>query len=228
MARDSILLVDDEKPIHELVRVYLEKEGYHMSGAFDGEEALEKVELLNPALVVLDIMLPKLDGWAVLRSIREQGNTVPVIMLSAKGEEYDRVLGLELGADDYVAKPFSPRELVARIKAVLRRAGIREESRTLTFPGLEIDDATHRVTVYGSEVSLSPKEFELLRFLAGKPGRLYTRDQLLAGVWGYDYFGDPRTVDTHIKRIREKLRNPQGTNYIRTVWGLGYKFEVTE
>lgn len=222
-----ILMVEDEQTVQEVARLYLEKEGFRVVSALDGEEALEKVRSVNPDLVVLDIMLPKKDGWAVCREIRRH-LAVPIIMLSAKGEEYDRVLGLELGADDYITKPFSPRELVARVKAVLRRShstGAGGPDEMLRYPGLTIDTAAHLVEVDGETVALTPKEFELLAFLAARPRRVFNREQLLAGVWGYEYPGDTRTVDTHIKRLREKLRGT-GRNYLKTVWGLGYKFEV--
>ncbi|MBE0465872.1 MAG: response regulator transcription factor [Candidatus Desulforudis sp.] len=223
-----ILMVEDEQPVQEVARLYLEREGFRVASALDGEEALQKVRSENPDLVVLDIMLPKKDGWTVCREIRRH-LAVPIIMLSAKGEEYDRVLGLELGADDYITKPFSPRELVARVKAVLRRssaaAGEAEAGEVFRYPGLTVDTAAHLVKVHGETVPLTPKEFELLAFLAARPRRVLNREQLLAGVWGYEYPGDTRTVDTHIKRLREKLRGT-GRSYLRTVWGLGYKFEV--
>ncbi|BAF60866.1 response regulator [Pelotomaculum thermopropionicum SI] len=227
MASNTILVVDDEELVQDLIRLYLEKEGFRVEVARDGEEALAKLGFANPDLVILDIMLPKMDGWAVCREIRKTMAT-PIIMLTAKGEEFDRVLGLELGADDYVCKPFSPIELVARIKAVLRRArGGRDSPKVLSFPGLVVDYSGHRVEVDGREVALAPKEFELLWFLASHPGQLYSREQLLKNVWAYDYLGDTRTVDTHIKRLREKLEAGSEKRYIRTVWGRGYKFEVT-
>ncbi len=222
-----ILLVEDEQAVQEVARLYLEKDGFRVVSAVDGEEALEQVRSANPDLVILDIMLPKKDGWTVCREIRRH-LSVPIIMLSAKGEEYDRVLGLELGADDYVTKPFSPRELVARVKAVLRRssaAGTNSTEPALRYPGLTVDTVAHLVEVEGRAVSLTPKEFELLAFLAARPRRVFSREQLLAAVWGYEYPGDTRTVDTHIKRLREKLRGT-GRSYLKTVWGLGYKFEV--
>jgi two-component system response regulator ResD len=227
MHTGTILLVEDEQTVQEVAQLYLEKEGFRVITAGDGEKALEQVRSVNPDLVILDIMLPRKDGWAVCREIR-QYLAVPIIMLSAKGEEYDRVLGLELGADDYIVKPFSPRELVARVKAVLRRssaAGMIEAQPPLRYPGLTIDTAAHLVEVDGRAVSLTPKEFELLAYLAARPRRVFNREQLLASIWGYEYLGDTRTVDTHIKRLREKLRGT-GRNYLKTVWGLGYKFEV--
>ncbi len=222
-----ILMVEDEAAVRDVARLYLEKEGFRVVPALDGEQALEQLTAVNPDLVILDIMLPKKDGWSVCREIRRQ-TAVPIIMLSAKGEEYDRVLGLELGADDYVTKPFSPRELVARVKAVLRRSNAPASTGAgpaLRYPGLTIDTEARRVEVEGQPIALTPKEFELLAFLASRPRRVFSREQLLAGVWDYEYPGDTRTVDTHIKRLREKLRGT-GRNYLKTVWGLGYKFEV--
>lgn len=220
-----ILIVEDEQTVRDVASLYLQKEGFRVVSAVDGEEALEMIRSENPDLVILDIMLPKKDGWTVCREIR-QYQSVPIIILSAKGEEYDRVLGLELGADDYVTKPFSPRELVARVKAVLRRSGpTTDPGQVLRYPGLTIDTAAHRVEVNGREIPLTPKEFELLVFLASRPRRVFNREQLLSAVWGYEFSGDTRTVDTHIKRLREKLRGT-GQSYLKTVWGLGYKFEV--
>ncbi len=225
----KILIVDDEELVHDLIRLYLEKEGYSVEEAWDGIEALAKTRAISPDLIILDIMLPKMDGWAVCREIRKTMIT-PIIMLTAKGEEFDRVLGLELGADDYVCKPFSPIELLARIKAVLRRSALTSssDSKILSYPGMILDYNSHRVEVDSREVALAPKEFDLLWFLASNPGRLYSREQLLKNVWDYEYLGDPRTVDTHVKRLREKLESAGKKRYIRTVWGLGYKFEVAE
>jgi len=222
-------VVDDEEPVCTLVRMYLENEGFAVDVATDGEEALVRVKSGNIRLVLLDLMLPGLDGWTVCREIRKF-STVPIVMLTAKGEELDRVLGLELGADDYMAKPFSPRELVARVKAVLRRteqAGFGERT-LLEFPELVIDCNANRVEVSGREVQLTPKEFQLLKFLASRPHQVFTRDYLLEKVWDYNYVGDGRTVDTHIKRLREKLKTESGRTYLKTVWGKGYKFEVTD
>jgi len=229
VATNTILVVDDEELVHDLLRLYLEKEGFRVIEAWDGEDALKKLRNASPDLIILDLMLPKMDGWAVCREIRKN-MTIPIIMLTAKGEEFDRVLGLEMGADDYVCKPFSPVELVARVKAVLRRSAMagQSDSKILSYPGMIIDYNSHRVEVDGREVALAPKEFDLLWFLASHPGRLYSREQLLKSVWDYDYLGDPRTVDTHIKRLREKLESGAQKRYIRTVWGLGYKFEVAE
>lgn len=224
-----ILVVDDEAHIRELVRLYLEKEGFHVALAADGEEAVHKVKSLHPQLIILDIMLPKFDGWDVCREVRKFADT-PIIMLTAKGEEFDKVLGLELGADDYLTKPFSPRELVARVKAILRRTVTEEpvsDSETLSFPGLTINQSSREARVDGEEITLTPKEFDLLWFLAKNPGKVFTREQLLTAVWGYDYYGDLRTVDTHIKRLREKVERDGPSSYhVKTVWGVGYKFEV--
>ncbi|MDN5347859.1 MAG: two-component system, OmpR family, response regulator ResD [Clostridia bacterium] len=223
-----ILVVDDEKDVREIVTLYLRKEGFQVETAADGEEALIKVKETRPQLIVLDLMLPKKDGWEVCREIRKELAT-PIIMLTARSEELDRILGLELGADDYVSKPFSPKELMARIKAVLRRTGgTGNRSKTgevINYPGLTIDYRSRRVKVESRDIDLAPKEFELLWFLARHPRQLFTREQLLENIWGYDYLGDTRTVDTHIRRLREKLGQPAG-RYLVTVWGVGYKFEV--
>ncbi|SFG06116.1 two component transcriptional regulator, winged helix family [Desulfotomaculum arcticum] len=224
----TVLVVEDEEPVRELTRLYLEREGFQVETALDGEEALLRAASARPDLILLDIMLPKMDGWAVCREIRKQLVT-PIIMLTARGEELDRVLGLEMGADDYITKPFSPREMVARVKAVLRRVQqtqTRQDNEVITLPGLIIDNSARQVEINGQVIPMPPKEFDLLWFLAGNPGRVFTREQLLQQVWEYDYLGDPRTVDTHIKRLREKLNANTGRRYIKTVWGLGYKFEV--
>lgn len=225
---ETILVVEDEEPVRELVGMYLRREGYRVVVAEDGEKALEVFRSLTPDLVILDIMLPKVDGWTVCRFIRERSQ-VPVIMLTARGEEIERVLGFELGADDYVTKPFSPREVVARVKAVLRRAkAVTGQANVLYYHGLLIDRDACRVEVQGREVQLTPKEFDLLWFLASHPHRVYSREQILEHVWGYDYTGDTRTVDAHVKRLREKIKSPGGRSYIVTVWGKGYRFEVAE
>lgn len=224
----TILVVEDEEPVRELLRLYLEKEGFQVEIAVDGEEAMLKFSGSRPDLILLDIMLPKVDGWAVCREIRKQSST-PIIMLTARGEELDRVLGLEMGADDYITKPFSPREMVARVKAVLRRVqqtGARKNAEVITLPGLVIDNSAKQVEMNGKVVPTPPKEFDLLWFFACNPGQVFTREQLLQQIWEYDYMGDPRTVDTHIKRLREKLSANTGRRYIKTVWGRGYKFEV--
>lgn len=225
----TILVVEDEESVRELVRMYLENEGFRVETASDGEEALNKVKANTPDLIILDIMLPKFDGWTVCREVKKTSN-VPIIMLSARTEEFDRVLGLELGADDYIPKPFSPREMVARVRAVLRRTSASPEAtgRVITYRGLTIDRDANRVVIRDKEVAMTPREFELLWFLACHPGRVYSREQLLEEVWGYEYLGDGRTVDTHIKRLREKLHADGEVTYIKTVWGRGYKFEASE
>jgi DNA-binding response OmpR family regulator len=225
-----ILVVDDEEHIRELVRLYLEKDGYKVSMAGDGLEAVQKAKAESPQLIILDIMLPKLDGWDVCREVRKFADT-PIIMLTAKGEEFDKVLGLELGADDYLTKPFSPRELVARIKAILRRSATEEPAKdesVIVIPGLVINQSSREVNVNGQEVMLTPKEFDLLWFLAKNTGKVFTREQLLTAIWGYDYYGDMRTVDTHIKRLREKVEKDGQPYHVRTIWGVGYKFEVLD
>lgn len=232
MSEGLILVVDDEEHIRELVRLYLEKDGYTVAVAADGEEAVQKAKQLHPQLIILDIMLPKLDGWDVCREVRKFSE-IPIIMLTAKGEEFDKVLGLELGADDYLTKPFSPRELVARVKAILRRAVPEEPASNediLSFPRLTINQSSREVMVDEREATLTPKEFDLLWFLAKNPGKVFTREQLLTAVWGYDYYGDLRTVDTHIKRLREKVERDSSkpSPHIKTIWGVGYKFEVHE
>ncbi|MEW6547704.1 MAG: response regulator transcription factor [Bacillota bacterium] len=222
---ELILVVEDEPKIREIVRAYLQRDGFSVEEAEDGEEALRKAKEVSPQLVILDLMLPGVDGWEVCRQIRRTSD-VPIIMLTARGEEADRVAGLELGADDYVPKPFSPRELVARVKAVLRRTRPeREKGQVLQYGDLVIDLACRSVVCRGCEVSLTPREFDLLWFLAKSPGRVFTRETLLQQVWGYEYLGDTRTVDAHVKNLREKL-GPVGGQFIRTVWGVGYKFEA--
>ena len=226
MADIKILMVDDDVNICELVRLYLEKEGYKVECAYDGESAVKKFKSENPDLVLLDIMLPKMDGVQVCRTIREQSDA-PVIMLTAKGETFDKVLGFEMGADDYVVKPFEPRELIARVKAVLRRYNKKDdESKCVEYEGLSINLTTYQLTVDGEVMEIPPKEMELLYFLAAHPNRVYTREQLLEEVWGFDYFGDSRTVDVHVKRLREKLEGHEKNWTLKTVWGVGYKFEV--
>ncbi len=230
MTKRKILVADDDKNIAELLRLYLEKEGYAVVMAFDGEEAILKFGPENPDLVLLDIMMPKLDGWQVLREIRKKSNC-PIIMLTAKGETFDKVLGLELGADDYVVKPFDSKEIVARIKAVLRRtgkAGDLVDSKEVSYDKLVVNMTKYELKVDGKVVDTPPKELELLFHLAGNPNRVYTRDQLLDEVWGFEYYGDSRTVDVHIKRLREKLEGVSDKWTLKTVWGVGYKFEVKE
>ncbi len=228
----KVLIVDDEKNICELIRLYTEKEGYVTFSAYDGEDAVRLFKEKKPDIVILDIMLPKKDGWQVCREIRAMGNT-PIIMLTAKGELFDKVLGLELGADDYMVKPFEPKELVARIKAVLRRGtgseSPEESQNVLEFDGLVINHDTYEVYLHGQLLEMPPKEFELLYFLASNANKVFTRDQILDEVWGYEYFGESRTIDVHIKRIREKIEANQQENsswVLRTIWSVGYKFEV--
>lgn len=219
----KILLADDEINICEVVRLYLEKEGFTVFSAYDGEQALDIESRELPDLLILDIMLPKISGWDLCRRIERR---VPIIFLTAKGAEEDKITGFSLGADDYITKPFSPRELVARVKAVLRRSGlIASEGILLKYPGLSISLATQSVHSEGRPVALTPKEFELLAFMARHPAIAFTRDQLLVNVWGYDFAGDDRTVDATIKRLRQKLGSLDN-NCIHTVWGIGYKFEV--
>jgi two-component system response regulator ResD len=221
----KILVVDDEPHIRELLKLYLSKEGYEVLEARDGEAALHHVAQAAPSLIILDIMMPRTDGWDVLKGIRQK-NTVPVIMLTAKGEEVDRVLGLELGADDYITKPFSPRELVARVKAVLRRTmRVEQEPELLDYSHFCIDKSAHDLRVGGEPVACPAKEFDLLWLLCTNPNRIFTREQLLQKVWGYDFFGDARTVDVHVRRVREKIEpEPESPRYIITIWGVGYKF----
>lgn len=223
----QILICDDQPMIHETLGVYLESEGLGYCSAYDGEQALELFESKQPDLVVLDLMMPKKNGIEVCREIRAESRT-PIIMLTAKGEEIDRILGLELGADDYIVKPFSAREVVARIKAVLRRfnADSSEGSNIVRHSGLEINMSNYDVRINGASVSFTPKEVEILFLLASNPGRVFDREQILSKVWGYDFFGDTRAVDTQIKRIRQKLPQENIQWNIKTVYGVGYKFEV--
>ena len=224
----KILVIEDEKNISDLLELYLEKEGYETMAAADGVKGIEAFRSFHPDLVLLDIMLPIMDGWSVLKKIREDGKT-PVIMLTAKGELADKIQGLEGGADDYVTKPFETREVVARIHAVLRRYGLEEDpsEKKLTFPKLVINLDSFVLFVDGKRVDTPPKELELLYRLASAPNRVFTRNQLLDEVWGFDYFGDSRTVDVHVKRLREKLEGVSDRWALKTVWGVGYKFEVT-
>ncbi len=224
----KILVIEDEKNIADLLQLYLEKEGFETEAAGDGVKGLELFRSGRPDLVLLDIMLPVMDGWSVLKKIREDGKT-PVIMLTAKGELEDKVTGLEQGADDYITKPFNTKEVVARIHAVLRRYGLEEENteKKLTFDKLVINLDSYELVVDGKRVDTPPKELELLYRLASAPNRVFTRNQLLDEVWGFDYFGDSRTVDVHIKRLREKLEGVSERWNLKTVWGVGYKFEVT-
>ena len=224
----SVLIVEDDPNIRELLQMYLERDGYAVTLAADGGQGLEKFRTIKPNLVLLDVMMPVMDGWAVCKAIRAEGNT-PVIMLTAKGETDDKVTGLKAGADDYVTKPFEMKELLARIEAVLRRSdrtGESSKARRLVFDKLIIDMDAFELTVDGKKVDTPPKEMELLFYLASSPNRVYTRNQLLDEVWGFDYFGDSRTVDVHIKRLREKLEGVSEKWSVKTVWGVGYKFEV--
>ncbi|GAB2718485.1 response regulator transcription factor [Paenibacillus thermoaerophilus] len=230
----SILVVDDEERIRRLLRMYLEKEGYIVEEAEDGERALAAALGRDFDLILLDIMMPGIDGIEVCQRLR-QSKATPIIMLTAKGEESNRVQGFEVGADDYVVKPFSPREVIYRVKAILRRSSATaflskdpSSSNNIVFPHLVIEHDAHRVTAGGREVSLTPKEYELLHYLAMSPDKVFSREELLKDVWNYEFFGDLRTVDTHVKRLREKLNkvSPEAAAMITTVWGVGYKLEV--
>ena len=224
---EKILIVDDDQNICELLRLYLEKEGFKTILAFDGQQAIDYAKNYEPDLVLLDIMLPKSDGWQVCREIRKWSQ-MPIIMLTAKGETFDKILGLELGADDYVTKPFDTKEVIARIKAVLRRvsSGDKPDLQEVKYDKLRINLTNYELVVDGKTIDTPPKELELIYHLASNPNRVYTRDQLLDEVWGFDYYGDSRTVDVHVKRIREKLENISDEWTLKTVWGVGYKFEV--
>ena len=224
----SILVVEDDRNIAELLQMYLEKEGYAVTVAADGGQGLSKFRAIKPDLVLLDVMMPVMDGWAVCKAIRAEGKT-PVIMLTAKSETDDKVTGLKTGADDYITKPFEMKEVLARIEAVLRRADCisnEKQSRRLVFDKLVIDMDAFELTVDDKKVDIPPKEMELLYYLASSPNRVYTRNQLLDEVWGFDYFGDSRTIDVHIKRLRDKLDGVSEKWTLKTVWSVGYKFEV--
>ena len=222
----NILVVEDDRNICDLIHMYLVKEGFDVRIAGDGGKAIEEFQKQVPDLILLDIMLPVMDGWSVCAKIRETSK-VPIIMLTAKGEVFDRIQGLEMGADDYVVKPFEMKELIARINAVLRRTEIpNDTSKRLTFDKLVIDLDSYELIVDGKKIDTPPKELELLYHLASTPNRVYTRNQLLDEVWGFDYFGDSRTVDVHIKRLREKVEGVSSQWALKTVWGVGYKFEV--
>lgn len=228
----KILVVDDDLNICELLKLYLENDGYTVITANDGKAAVDAFEAKSPDLVLLDIMLPKMDGWQVCREIRKTSST-PIIMLTAKGETFDKVLGLELGADDYVTKPFEAKEVMARVKAVLRRTKgdsdeTANEKKTVVYDNLEINIVNYELKVKGVAVDTPPKELELIYHFASNPNRVYTRDQLLDEVWGFDYYGDSRTVDVHVKRLREKLEGVSDKWALKTVWGVGYKFETKE
>ena len=222
----KILLVDDEKTLVKALIFNLEKEGYQVIPAYDGEEALKKMEGENPDLLILDLMLPGVDGFEVCRRVRKNYD-IPIIMLTAKGDDIDKILGLELGADDYITKPFNPRELLARVKAILRRSNTQNSSikNLIKVQDLQIDLYQLRVRVKDQEIDLTSKEFALLNLMASNPGRVYSREQLLEQIWGYNYYGDARTVDVHIRHLREKIEtDPSNPRYILTVWGTGYKF----
>ena len=225
----SVLIVEDDRNIAELLQLYLEKEGYAVTVAGDGGRGLEKFRAIRPDLVLLDVMMPVMDGWTLCKTIRAESQT-PVIMLTAKSELEDKITGLRSGADDYITKPFEMREVLARIEAVLRRSdrnAAEAPARRLTFDRLTIDMDAFELIVDGKKVDTPPKEMELLFYLASSPNRVYTRNQLLDEVWGFDYFGDSRTVDVHVKRLREKLEGISEKWCLKTVWGVGYKFEVT-
>ena len=228
MSNNKILVVDDDAHIVELIKLYLEKEGFTVITANDGKKALEKFKSDSPSILILDVMMPEMDGWDVCREIRKTSNT-PIIMLTAKGETFDKVLGLELGADDYMVKPFETKELIARVKAVLRRSDSKDSpaQQEINFVNLSINLSNYELKINDKIMEIPPKELELLFFLASNPNRVFTREQLLEEVWGFDYFGDSRTVDVHIKRLREKLELVTESNWqLKTVWGVGYKFEV--
>lgn len=229
MSNERILIVDDDINICELLRLYLEKDGFQTEIVTDGIKAIEAFNSVNPDLVLLDIMLPGLDGWQICREIRKTSQT-PIIMLTAKGETFDKVLGLELGADDYITKPFETKEVIARIKAVLRRSSAiniaNEVIKEVNFDKLSINLTNYELKVNGVAVDTPPKELELIFHLASNPNRVYTRDQLLDEVWGFEYYGDSRTVDVHVKRLREKLEGVSDKWELKTVWGVGYKFET--
>lgn len=222
----SIIIIDDDPNISELMSLYLEKEGYQTKEFLSGVEALKNIEDLHPDLILLDVMLPQMDGYEVLGEIRKTSK-VPVIMVTAKGDTFDKVLGLELGADDYLVKPFDTKELLARVKAVIRRySDIVEDKNIINLPNLTINMTDFNLTYFGKKLELPPKEMELLYYLASNPNRVFTREQLLDKIWGYDYVGETRTVDVHIKRLREKLHE-ENTWEIKTVWGVGYKLKVS-
>lgn len=227
MQNQRVLVVDDDKNICELIRLYLEKEGFSVVLAYDGQSAIDLFKENTPSVVLLDVMLPKMDGFQVCREIRRISN-IPIIMLTAKGETFDKVLGLELGADDYMVKPFENKELVARIKAVLRRYDPKDnKDKEVIYPNIVINLSNYELKINGNTIDIPPKELELLYFLATNPNKVFTREQLLETVWGFDYFGDSRTVDVHVKRLREKLELAGEQNWqLKTVWGVGYKFEV--
>lgn len=221
---NTILVIDDDKNILAILQMYLKKEGFDVATGERGDTALKIFEQTQPALVLLDVMLPGLDGWSVLGQLRQISN-VPVIMLTGKGDTLDRIQGLDLGADDYIPKPFDAKELIARIKAVLRRSAAPETGKTIEYEGITVSLDNYSVILDGKQIEMPPKEIELLFFLASREGKVFTREQLLEHVWGFDFFGDSRTVDVHVKRIREKIGDREAWQ-IKTVWGVGYKFEA--
>ena len=226
MSKLKILVVDDDEHIAELISLYLNKEGYETKEVYSGKKAIEEFSNFSPHLVLLDIMLPEIDGYQICREIRKI-SSIPIIMLTAKGEIFDKVLGLELGADDYIVKPFDSKELLARVKAVLRRFDNKDDniqSKQIVVPNMTINPSTYIVTYHGTQLELPPKEFELLNFLAQHPNQVFTREQLLDKIWGYEFIGDTRTVDVHVKRLREKMPYEDVWS-LKTVWGVGYKFE---
>ena len=230
IAKQKILIVDDDNNIAELISLYLTKECFETKIVNDGEQALKEFQIFRPDLILLDLMLPGIDGYQVCREIRHTSE-VPIIMLSAKGETFDKVLGLELGADDYIIKPFDSKELVARVRAVLRRFKVKQPAaapneKCVSYPDLTINLTNYSVLFMGRNIDMPPKELELLFFMASSPNHVFTREQLLDQIWGYEYIGDTRTVDVHIKRLREKLGDHESWR-IATIWGIGYKFEVT-
>jgi len=226
MNKPKVLIIDDDLNICELIRLYMEKEGYEVFTVYNGIKAIDSFRENTPNIVILDIMLPGIDGWQVCREIRKISN-IPIIMLTAKGETFDKVLGLELGADDYMVKPFEPKELVARVKAILRRVEHKEiDVKEVVYPNLVINRTNYTAKVSGKEIEMTPKELELIFFLASNPNKVFTREQLLEQVWGFDFYGDSRTVDVHVKRLREKIELENQLWQLKTVWGVGYKFEV--
>ncbi|UTR08641.1 response regulator transcription factor [Evansella sp. LMS18] len=223
----KVLIIEDDPSIIDLIQMYIEKQGFTAITASRGDEGIQKFYDGNPDFVILDIMLPEMDGWEVCKMIRLEDQKVPVIMLTGKGESYDKIKGLEIGADDYIVKPFDPNELVARVKAVLRRSNVfYDTQKMIELPRLSIDMNEHKVFVDTKEVLMPPKELELLCFFANHPNRVFTRQQLLDQIWGYDYEGDPRTIDVHVKRLREKLKDHSPDWSLKTIRGVGYKFEV--
>lgn len=227
MSKTRVMVVDDDNNICEYLRLYLEKEEYEVEIYHNGKDAVDKFAKFDPAIILLDVMMPIMDGWQVCREIRKSSQ-VPIIMITAKGETFDKVLGLELGADDYVVKPFEAKEVIARIKAVLRRSGYNDSKaiKCVEFDKLVINLTNYEMTVDGKNIDTPPKELELIFHLASNPNKVYTRDQLLDEVWGFDYYGDSRTVDVHVKRLREKLEGVSENWSLETVWGVGYKFKT--